>query len=128
MLAHPSGSAFAESALRNAFAFRRRIYRFGHAGAHAYAPCGFDLRRMFPPKQSFFGAFRDLTVGGDWCGDSSKLTPPMSKIIRRFRDIATGARPPAAEVIEHPAHGSRRVTQDRRIIANLRDGVLTMTK
>ena len=29
MLAHPSGSAFAESALRNAFAFLRRIYRFG---------------------------------------------------------------------------------------------------
>ena len=34
---------------------------FGHAGAHACAPFGFGLRRMFPPKQSFCGAFRDPT-------------------------------------------------------------------
>ena len=32
MLAHPSGSAFAESSLRNAFAFLRRIYRFRSRG------------------------------------------------------------------------------------------------
>ena len=41
----------------------RPPYRLGgHAGAHACAPFGFDLRRMFPPKQSFCGAFRDPTV------------------------------------------------------------------
>ena len=32
MLAHPSGSAFAESSLRNAFAFLRRIYRVRSRG------------------------------------------------------------------------------------------------
>lgn len=52
----------------------------------------------------------------------------MSKIIRRFRGIAAGARPLAAEFTEPLARGSRRVPQDGRIIANLLDGVLTMTK
>jgi len=46
-----------------------------------------------------FGAMKPSrhAIGGDRCGDSGKRTPPMSKIVRRFRDIAARARPPAAE-------------------------------
>ena len=44
MLAHPSGSAFAESALRNAFAFLRRIYRFGGGFIETALPFGRDKR------------------------------------------------------------------------------------
>ena len=61
-----------------------------------------NARRFFfvaLPSDGGHAGTRDPTVGGDWCGDSSKLTPPMSKIIRRFRDIAAGARPPAAEIV-----------------------------
>ena len=45
----------------------------GHARAHTCVPFRFGLRRMFPPKQSFFGAFRDPTNSCQLVGSSVPL-------------------------------------------------------
>ena len=45
----------------------------GHAGARTCVPFRFGLRRMFPPKQSFVGAFRAPADSRQLAGSSAPL-------------------------------------------------------
>ena len=83
MLAHPSGSAFAESALRNAFTFLRRIYRLAVTRDAGPYRCSEVLasvsaaRSVIAPYQNFSPVAGFLSPR---LSRYEKQSPPMSKI------------------------------------------------